>query len=87
MKGGRIGHVRPKHLLLILEKNGGTRVLEEYVVAGIPLVQLVPYLAVQVIVGILGLPQAARHAQRVPDRSVGLVAAVRPQLWYENQSF
>lgn len=33
--------------------------------------------------GILGFPQAARHAQGIPDRTVRLVAAVRPQLWYE----
>ena len=37
VKDSRIGHVRPHHFLLVLEKYGGTRVLEKNVVAGIAL--------------------------------------------------
>ena len=35
--------------------------------------------------GVLGFPQAARHAQGVPNGSVWFVAAVGPQLGHEHQ--
>ena len=76
VQGGRVGHVHPQGFPLVLEQDGGTGVLEEDVVAGIPLGELVPDFPVQVVVGVLGFPQAAGHAEGVADRAVGLVAAV-----------
>ena len=80
-----VGHVYPYHFTSVLEKDSGARVLEEDVVVGVTLVKLVPDLPVQIVVGVLGFPQAPRHAQGVPDCAVGFVAAVCPQFRYEHQ--
>ena len=66
-------------------QDGGDRVLEQDVVAGVALPEFVPNLAVEVVVGVLGFPQPARHAERVPNRAVRLVAAVGAQLRDEHQ--
>ena len=55
--------------------------------AGIALAQLVPDLAVEVVVGVLGFPQAARHAQGISDCPVRLVAAIRAQFRYKHEPF
>ena len=70
-----------------MDEYGGCRILEKDVVAGIALAQFVLDLAVEVVVGVLGFPQASRHAQGIPDRPVRLVAAVGAQLGHEHEPF
>ena len=70
----RAGHVHPHGLVAVLEKDGGLGVFEEDVVAGVAAVELGLDLGVKVVVGVLGLPVAAGHAQGVLDGAVGPIA-------------
>ena len=67
----RAGHVHPHGLVAILEKDGGRGVLEEDVVPGVAAVELGLDLGIEVVVGVLGLPVAAGHAQGVLHGAVG----------------
>ena len=65
------GHVGPHGLFAVLDQDGGPGVLEDDVVAGVAAVELAGDLGVEVVVGVLGLPVASRHAQGVLDGAVG----------------
>ena len=65
------GHVGPHGLFAVLDQDGGPGVLEDDVVARVATVELAGDLGVEVVVGVLGLPVASRHAQRVLDGAVG----------------
>ena len=81
------GHIYPHRLAAVLDQNSGLGVLEDDVVLGVAPVELGLYLGVQVIVGVLGLPVAPGHPQRVLDCAVGLVAWRSPQLRDQHQFF
>ena len=65
------GHVGAHGLGAVLEEDGGLGVLEEDVVAGVAAVELGLDFGVEVVVGVLGLPVAAGHAEGVLDGAVG----------------
>ena len=67
------GHIHPHRLAAVLEQDGGLGVLKNDVVFGIAPVELGLDFGVQVVVGILGLPEAPRHLRRVLHRTVGFV--------------
>ena len=69
----RAGHVDAHGLVAVLDEDGGLGVLEEDVVAGVAAVELGLDLGVEVVVGVLGLPVAAGHAEGVLDGAVGNV--------------
>ena len=71
------GHVGAHGLGAVLEEDGGLGVLEEDVVAGVAAVELGLDFGVEVVVGVLGLPVAAGHAEGVLDGAVGAV----PRPW------
>ena len=79
------GHVGPHRLLAVLDQDGGQGVLEEDVVARVAAVELARDFGVQVVVGVLGLPVAPRHAQRVLHRAVGYDAGEDAQLGHQRQ--
>ena len=68
---GGPGHVHPHGLFPVLDQDGGAGVLEDDVVLRVALGELLLNLGVQVVVGVLGLPVAAGHAQGVLDGAVG----------------
>ena len=69
----RAGHVHPHGNVAVLDEHGGPGVLEEDVVPGVAVVELGLDLGVEVVVGVLGLPVAAGHAEGVLDGAVGNV--------------
>ena len=64
-------HVHAHRHAAVLEEDGGLRVLEDDVVLWVPPVELALYLGVEVVVRVLGLPVAARHAEGVLHGAVG----------------
>ena len=81
------GHIDPHRLAAVLNQHGGLGVLEEDVVFGVAPVELDLDFSVQVVVGVLGLPVAPRHPQRVLDGAVRLVARGGLQFRDQHQSF
>ena len=81
------GHIHPHRLVAVLDQDGGLRVLEDDVVPRVAPVELDLYLRVQVVVGVLRLPVAPRHPQRVLHRAVGFVAWRVLQFRDQHQSF
>ena len=81
------GHVDPHGLFPVLKQNGGLRVFKEDVVLGVAPVELVLNFGVQVVVGVLGLPVAPVHTQRVLHRAVGAVMKPGFQLVHQGQLF
>ena len=79
------GHVGPHRLFVVLDQDGGAGVLEDDVVARVAAVELACDLGVEVVVGVLCLPVAAGHAQRVFHRAVGHDAGGHGQLRHERQ--
>ena len=69
-----VGHVHPHRLIAVLEEHRDPGVFEQNVVAGIAAGELVLDFGIQVVVGVLGLPVAAGHAEGVADGAVGLGA-------------
>ena len=69
----RAGHVHAHGLGAVLEEDGGLRVLKEDVVAGVAAIELGLDFGVEIVVGVLGLPVAAGHAQGILDGAVGPV--------------
>ena len=65
------GHIHPQGHAAVLNQDGGRRVLKDDIVLRVAPVELGLNLGVQIVVGILGLPVAAGHAQGVLDRAVG----------------
>ena len=68
---GGPGHVHPHGLFPVLDQDGSPGVLEDDVVLWVAPVELGLDFVVQVVVGVLGFPVAAGHAQGVLDGSVG----------------
>ena len=64
-------HVHPHCHAVVLVEDGGLRVLEDDVVAGVAAVELALDLGFEVVIGVFRLPIAACHAERVLHRSVG----------------
>ena len=69
----------------VLEEDGGERVFEDDVVAGVAAVEFGLELGVEVVVAVLRLPVAAGHAKGVSDGAVGPVAPGRVELVDEGQ--
>ena len=67
----RAGHIHPHCFFPILEQHGGLGVFENYVVAGVAAVELLLDFGFQIVVGVLGFPVAAGHAQGVFYGAVG----------------
>ena len=77
-------HVHPHRLVPVLEQDGGLGIFEKDVVPGIAVVKLLLDFGVQVVVGVLGLPESPGHPQGVLHRAVGHHAAGR-QLRHQAQ--
>ena len=81
------GHIDPHGLFPVLKQNGGLRVFKEDVVLGVAPVELVLNLAIQVVVGVFGLPVAPVHTEGVFHRAVGAVVKPGFQLVHQGQLF
>ena len=79
------GHVDPHGDAAVLNQDGGEGVLEDDVVRGIAAVELALDFGIEVVVGVLGLPVAAGHAEGVLDRAVGPVAMLGVELVNQGQ--
>jgi hypothetical protein len=66
-----VGQVEPVAFLTALEKNGRAGVLEDGVVERVALLDFLADLDVEVVVGVLGLPEAAAEVEEVTRRAVG----------------
>jgi hypothetical protein len=66
------GQVEAVALLAVLEEDGGARVLEDGVVERVALGDLLADLGVEVVVGVLGLPEAAAQVEQVAEGAVGV---------------
>ena len=67
-------HRRASDLDAVLNQHGEFGVLEDDVVGRVPLSSLRCDLEGEIVIGILGLPIAERHAQRVQQRAVDINA-------------
>jgi len=67
---GRVVDAAADHLLPVLDENGLARVLEDDVVLRIAATELALDLLVEIVLFVLRLPIAERHAQLVQQRSV-----------------
>ena len=72
----RVGQVEPVALLAALEQHRPAGVLENGVGQRVALGDLLLNLGVEVVVGVLGLPEAAAHVEQVAQGAVGSDAAL-----------
>ena len=87
MQFARAGHIHPHCFFPILEQHGGLGVFENYVVAGVAAVELLLDFGFQIVVGVLGFPVAAGHAQGVFHGAVGEYAGAGFDLRNQPQLF
>ncbi|MGE0213224.1 MAG: hypothetical protein AB7S41_16155 [Parvibaculaceae bacterium] len=68
----RVGvrHGAPRHLLPVLDEDGGVRVFEDDIVLRVALPQLLGDLLVEVVVRVLGLPVSEWNPDVMQHRSV-----------------
>ena len=78
-----VGHPAAQRLAPVLPQHRRRRVLEDDVVLRIALGELLADLGVEVVGGILGLPEPQRHPQVVQHRAVGIDLALERRLVFQ----